>query len=350
MPDIKQIDIDRHLKAGKPSLVYFIFGDDTYAKQRAVDKLRIGLMPELMPDLNFNHFIGSRDSIRAIGEVVSQYPMLDSRRLVLMEDFDIEKLSASDMTELTAIISDLSGTSILVIWQNDVSAGVRSSNVEKLINLCRKFGSVFKADKPSPNEMARMLCDMAEQKDAKISMTEAVYMVRRCGNDLMLLGSELEKLSLFAGRKSITKDMIDLVCPPSLDADVYKISRNIIWGNIDEALRVTNGLFAQKTKPFEILAKLSQNFVDLYRAKCAVNSGKNGDVLLENFPNDYSKRKSFRADNAIRDQRGYSQTQLRRCVELLTDTHLSITGGRNDKRTCIEQLIVRLCYVKKEVR
>lgn len=347
MPDIKEIDIDRQLRAGRPSPVYLIYGEDRYRKQLSAKKLIDGLMPRMMPDINFRRLFGGRDKVSAVREACVQMPMLDGMRLTVMEDFPLDSLKSEDTRLLNDCIESLKGQCVLIIWQNDAEFDARKSGAAALVQLIRKHGSVLRLDIPTVNETARSLSELADSKGAKLAIVDANYMVRRCGRDMILLSSELDKLIVYAGRKNITQQMIDEICPASLEADVFHISKNILWGRAEDALRITGNLMLQKAKPVEIFSILSQNFVDLYRAKCAVLANKSSDELKKAFPADYTRARAFRADNAMRDQREYSLQQLRRYVELLISAELTLKGGRNDKRTCLEQLIVRLCYVRK---
>ena len=347
MPDIKEIDISRQLKAGRPSPVYMIYGDDRYRKELTFRRLTEGLYPKLMPDANYRRFTGDRDSMGSVREACFQLPMLDDLCLVVMEDFPLDKLEHKDLAALRDAVDALRGQCVLIIWQNDAELDIRKSTSGEILKLVRDKGSALRLDIPTAGETARALCELAEQKGARISLADSNYMVKRCGRDMLLLSSELDKLALYAGRKNITRQMIDEVCPASLEADVYHISKNILWGRTADALRITESLLLQRAKPVEIFGVLSQSFVDLYRAKCAALEGKSAGDLIKAFSADYPRSRAFRAENAMRDQKEYSVQQLRSYIELLIKAELKLKGGRCDRRTCLEQLIVRLCAVKR---
>ena len=347
MPDIRTHDVDKHVRSGHPSKVYLIYGDDSYQKDTAARKLIEGLKPQMLPDINYRRFIGERDTLSAVCEACVQLPMMDNWRLTVMEDFPTDRMNSQDAAMLSECIDRLESWCVLVIWQNDAEFDARKSGANALIQQVRKRGSVLRCDVPSANDAARMLCESADEMGARLSMADAIYMVRRCGRDMTLLSGELEKLAIYAGKKTISQQMIDEVCPATLEADVYQISKSILRGRAEDALKVTGNLLSQKAKPVEIFGVLSQSFTDLYRAKCAAAAGMDAEQLKKAFTNDYPRSRAFRADNAMRDQRDYSLHQLRRYVELLISAELALKGGRNDKRTCLEQLIIRLCSVRK---
>ncbi|MBQ9993558.1 MAG: DNA polymerase III subunit delta [Clostridia bacterium] len=342
MPDIKMIDLERQLKADKPSCVYLVYGNEGYLKRTAVERLLDCCIPEMMAEFNFQRFDGVRCEVREITDAVGQFPMMAERKCVLVEDLDITKCSAEDFALLSDCIMDAPSHCVLILWQNDVELSEKNSRGGKFVSLCKNKGSVLKLDVPRTSELARMLCDRASGIGGKLAMSEAYHLIERCGNDITRLYSELDKLALYAGRKSISKDMIDEICPPSLEADVFKISRYILAGNSDDAFGVTEKLIAQKVEPIEIFMQLCGNFIDLYRANAASRAGLDEKSLAEAFPSDY-KGREFRIRNAMRDQSSHSQVQLRRYIDLLYDTELKLKRGRIDRKTCLEQLISNLC-------
>ena len=347
MPDIKEIDIDRQLKAGRPSAVYLIYGDDRYRKQLAATKLIEGLMPAQMPDVNYRRFVGGRDKLADVRDTCTRPPMLDDLCLTVMEDYPIDRPESKDAAVFAEIMKDLPDRCVLIIWQNDAETDTRKPAFANVLKWARDRGSALRLDIPTANETARMLCELAESKGTRLSMTDASYMVKRCGRDMMLLSSELEKLIIYAGRRSINQQMIDEVCPASLEADIYRISKNILWGRPGDAIVIAGSLMLQRANPIEIFTVLSQSFTDLYRAKCAALSGKTADDLKKLYAADYPRSRAFRADNAMRDQKDYPIQQLRQYIELLIGAELRFKGGRCDKRTALEQLIVRLSLVRR---
>lgn len=347
MSDIKLNDLDKQLRAGKPSRVYFIYGSEAYLKRQAVEKLLKFCVQEETEEFNYQRFDGTNLDVVELAGAAQQFPMMAERRCVLVEDCEFSKLTESQTHVLEECINSLPAFCVLIFWQNDVDTGSRNSKVSRFAKLCAKQGSTLLLDTPRTGELAAMLVERAQQTGAALERPEAFHMIERCGNDLNTLYSELEKLSVYAGKKKITKETIDFICPPSLEADIYRISRSIIRGNNDEAFKVTAGLLGRKTEPIEIFMLLCSDFVDLYRAKAMTQAGKGAKDMTSAFEAEYA-RKEFRATNAMRDQGSFSSARLRRYIELLFAAELKLKTGRTDRKACLEQLVAALCAVSRE--
>jgi len=342
MSDIRMNDLDKQLRAKKPSKVYFIYGSEAYLKRKAVEKLLDFCVDEETAGFNFQRFDGSQLKAVELSDATQQFPMMAARRCVLVEDYDFSKISDSESAAMEQCINCVPDFCVLIFWINDIEAGPKQSKVSKFARLCSKAGSTLLLDTPKTGELASMIVEKAAQDGTKLERAEAYHLLERCGSDLTTLYSELEKLSVYAGKKAITKDMINLLCPPSLEADVFRISRSIIRGDNDEAFRITTSLLAQKVKPISIFMLLCSDFIDLYRAKCASSAGMGLKELSESFDADYS-RKEFRIKNALRDHTSFSGARLRRYIELLFDAELRFKTARTDPQATLEQLVARLC-------
>jgi len=350
MPEMDIRALDRQLKSGKLSRVYFVYGTESYQKKVAVDKILSCCVEPEMADFNFKRFVAGEVDMTELAYAVEQMPMMAEYVCVLVEDFDIVHAGANAVEQLCECINSLHEQSVLIIWQNDVECPARDSKVSKIARLCAKVGTVLKLDIPKISEIAMSLCERADEMGCRLNKNDAYHLIERCGRDSVTLYSELEKLALFCGRKPITRDAIDMVCPPSVEADVFQISKMILQGKSDDAFRITERLLTQKVNPVEILSFLMGNFIDLYRAKVASESSLAEERLIEAFSDDYTEKRRFRITDAMALQVNYSIVDIRQYIELLFKAEIALKSGRIDRKTCIEQLIARLCLVKKKGR
>ena len=104
-------------------------------------------------------------------------------------------------------------------------------------------------------------------------------------------------------------------------------------------------LFYQNEEPVSILAVLSTSYLDLYRVRAAVQSGKNSLEPAKYF--DY-KGKEFRLRNAERDGGRFSMEMLRESLEVLLAADLSLKSARGDRRTVMEKLIAQLLLIAEK--
>lgn len=350
MPSIEMSGLEKQLRANKPSKVYFIYGNEAYLKRKAVERLLEVCVDADTEDFNYQRFFGSDVDIREVDDASGQLPIMAEHRCILLEDYDIVRASADALERLCDCISNMPDMNVLIIWQNGIESSPKDKKVDRIVKLCSKVGSVMKLDIPRTGELAMLLCEKAEEFGCRLIKNDAYYLIDRCGRDMTTLYGELEKLAIYSGKKGITKEAIDLICPSSVEADVFKISKSILQGKNDDAFKIVERLLAQKVKPVEIFSQLGSNFIDLYRAKCASGAGLSLEQIQEAFPGDYDDKKKFRITDALDEHSHYSLAVLRRYIELLYNAELDLKSGRIDRKTCLEQLVARLCAAKNEGR
>ena len=135
--------------------------------------------------------------------------------------------------------------------------------------------------------------------------------------------------------KTITKNM---------ETTVFLLSNALVRGDYSKAYALLDLLMAQREEPYTILAVLSSAYIDMYRVRAAIESGKTSMAPTEY--GDYRGR-DFRLKYAERDVRDLSIEMLRECLSLLLNCDLSIklSGGENMDRIALEKLFAQLLYV-----
>lgn len=109
----------------------------------------------------------------------------------------------------------------------------------------------------------------AAKRGCVISRADAQHIAELTLCDLSLASTETDKLCSYAGTGEITAEMIDKLTIKQLDTSIYSLATELLKGNRRQALLILDDLIAQKIEPVVILAALSSNYIDFYRAKTA---------------------------------------------------------------------------------
>jgi len=166
--------------------------------------------------------------------------------------------------------------------------------------------------------------------------------VQSVGGDLNLLQNELAKLCAFANGE-ITRTHIDQVCIKSIDAKSFDMVKAVAAGNGTAALRLLDELFQQKVAPQMLLGSLVANYVDLFRASVALQSGKRAEDPAKLF--DY-KGKTFRLQNAGRMAQRMNPVQIKRSLDLLDQADRRLKSSGMNDRLVMEQCVIGLLGVR----
>ena len=109
------------------------------------------------------------------------------------------------------------------------------------------------------------------------------------------------------------------------------------------AYRHLHSLFGQNEKPEIILSTLSSVYLDMYRAKVASESG----VSITQAASDLKYgRREFLLKNAGQRASRYTTAALRRMLDVIIETDMTMKSRPGDRQILLETLIARLITEK----
>ena len=355
MSEINALQLESHIAQNKPCSVYMIYGTQSALISECAGVLKNNLMPEY-PEINFMEFEGKSCSVRDIEACAQQAPMLASRRLISICDFSAAERNENDLNKLASVIAALDEETSVIFWFLNVSVNVsrrkedesKNKKWQILLNAVKKYGCCVKCDMPERADMVRLLCEKAKAEGVKMREQEAMFLINRTGMDYSILSSQLNLLCSVAPRKNITTELIEKLIEPGIEANIFYLAGKILSGDYDKAYDILERLFLQREEPGNILRILQGPFIDLYRAKSAIEAGLNLEQTIELYSSDYPKNKRFLMENARRDCSKYSISLLRKYILLIFNAERSMHGSRLDNKLILEKLVAELCCERKK--
>ena len=346
MAKIGEKELKQQLKAGDFSRAYLIYGEEEYLKEYYVDQLKKKNVDEAFEDFNFHSFNGKDATLSDILSDAEMLPMMGSCNFVLVCDYPIDK-SQKEMNELKEFLADIPETTMLVFLYKSLPFNTKDNSKLKAIEAAfTNAGTTVVFDRRTQSELIKMIVNGCKRRNALISADNAAYLISVSGNDIKTLMNEAEKLSAFASGGEITKSIINQLAVKCLQARVYDLSKAVIKGEYDKAYSVLDTLFIMKEEPVNILAAISNCYVDMYRVKCAKISG----MPAEDVGNYYNyKGRDFVLRNAARDCFELSINQLRRSLDVIMEADNNLKSTATDKKLILEETMVKLLLISKEV-
>ena len=89
-----------------------------------------------------------------------------------------------------------------------------------------------------------------------------------------------------------------------------------------------------------ILAALSSNYIDFYRAKTAQGAGKSSQQTADDFG--YAKNRTFVVTKAMNLVSRLDTEHIRNCLDILFNADLALKTSAINYRTVLEETIVKL--------
>lgn len=340
-------NLKKQIKSGEFSNVYLLYGNEGYLKQFYANQICSKSVGKDFADFNLKKLDGKDTNLNELYDCTTSFPMMDSYTCTLVKDFPLNTYVGDRSKldeELHTVIADIPETSILVFWMDTLEVDEKNKKWTKIINVIDEIGVCAKIDKRSRSALEKLLVTSAAKKDCTLSRDTAGYIINLVGEDMSTLQNELNKVCAFAGSGEITRQHIDETVIVSVEAKIFNLSRMITKGDADGAFENLSNLFKLREEPVMILGVLSKAYVDMYRVKAAKEKGISYTVLADAFPSSY-KGRSFVLDNAARDGAGYTITQLKSALTLLSDTDRRLKSTGEDGKTVLEELILRLLRI-----
>ena len=314
-----------------PSRVYLFSGPDSRALDAALAELSKQLFGGEDPSLNL-------DTVHA-GEITGQelagrartVPFFSGERLVIVRD--CERFSGPDVDVLLSYIEDPcpSTTLVLVARQPDMR--------RKLFTGAAGSGVHVVFGEPGEKSVAGWIQQRAGELGVKMSAGAAAALVEAAGMDPNTLGSEMEKLALYAGRGNTIKsgDVAALV-GVTRRRRIFELTDAVADRRPEEALKVLGGLLGPGGEsPVGIVAMLAWQVRRLWIAKEAIAGGKSpGEAAKQAGVRPYFTR-SF-----LEQVKRFTEDELERGFELLLEADLALKTSSGDQRVLLELLLCRL--------
>ena len=341
MPSIREEDLKKHIREGSFSRLYFIYGDEGFLKKRYVDQILNTAVNGPMRDFNLHRFESGADWTE-IASAVEAMPVMGGRTCVVARDTALDSVPPAQLHEL---ICDLPESCVLVFWQDASEINVKkSAKWRSAIAEISKYGDVLELPLRDSPALIKILRDGADKRGCGLSAPAAGYLVSRCGSELSILLSELEKLTGYVRTGEITREHIDEICVKTVDASAFDLSKAIVKNDCGRAFSIIDELFAQRQEPVAILGALISAYVDMYRAKVASACGIGNAGVSAKF--DY-RGKDFRLKYAASDGARMSIPQLRGCLEELAEADRALKSTRAEPRQTLEVMIIKMMELSR---
>ncbi|MDD5953301.1 MAG: DNA polymerase III subunit delta [Oscillospiraceae bacterium] len=351
MAQLREAELKKEIEKGTLSGAYLLYGEEKYTLLQCVEKLVQKVKAAGFADFNLTRFDAADTTADQVADALEALPFFAEQKVVLLRDLNIDTLSPSETERYQKILGELPETSVLILYLPTISLGKRpSAKWKKFLTANSKSLKTVEFPRKSNSELEKYLMDFAERRGCTLSRPLAKWMVQLCGNDLQTLRNEISKVCAYVGGGELSREQIKDVVTINTEAQIFALATALIGGQYEKAYQIVDGLLMQNEEPVAIVAMLSSSYLNLYRAKCMVQSGRS--VMELSGPFDY-KGKEFLLRNAEQDSSRFSMGVLRRSLDILLEADLALKGGAGSsrlemKRVVLDTLIAKLLLAAQE--
>lgn len=344
-------------------MVYLFLDCDEYLAAQRIRELKAAVGDAELADLNINEWEGGQTNASEILGQASMMPFLAARRLILVRGYlsHLEKrMSSSKSTESAAhgeasqllnglgevadscdlLLVESSLDKRRAIWKGfRMKQGDSEREVPGLQALIAAK-KVVQEELPTPDakELPSWIQQRARTLRTNIEPRAVQLLATYVGANLRQLDNELDKLSLYAGQRSITADDVNAMVSDASEAMIWNLTDALSQRNPAKAMQSLQALRRGDAHPIYLLTMIARQYRVILKVKDAMrtHAGANEFDLAK-----VVRESPYPVKKAMQQAGSYSFTELVDLMDRLVVADYAMKTGA-DAETEIDLLIAEL--------
>lgn len=329
-------------------MIHIFHGEEEFGKSEAIAALRQGISddPSLL-DLNLTLLDGRSLTSAEIIHHCDVPPFLGEYRLVLISDL-LARLAggkgkqgeaAGDemLAWLLAYLPTAPATTHLVLNEAKTLPARHPILALAAAHKQQIEARAFAAPGLKGGELARWVENRARRKGARLEAGVANELAAFIGPDLRLIDSELEKLSLHAGKGAISHADVRLLVPYAQQANIFDMVDALGHRQTQQAFRLLSQLHNEGAHPLYLLTMIVRQYRILLQVKELAGQGLGQDAIAQQIG-----LHPFPTGKAMAQAQRYTPQQLANIYDRLLETDVAIKTGKMEGLLALNLLVVEL--------
>ncbi|MDP4007691.1 MAG: DNA polymerase III subunit delta [Candidatus Peregrinibacteria bacterium] len=308
--------------------IILFYGENTYLINEKL-KLWEREFVKKHGDLNLLKLDGSITYTKDIYEQTNQMPFLSEKKLVIVKGFlqkkaddqetpaNNQKALADDQKALIDYLEKIADFTILVF--------VETQSPDKRLSLFKHLIKNYRAEEFKNLEgflLHNWIIKIVKNSGSEITLQNAKYLTEVCGNNMVELACELEKLSLNRLHQQIRKEDIDLITVPKLAHNIFKLTDAIAAKNVKTAIEILEEMKNFNEAMPMIFHMIVRQFRIIIQIKDCMDKGMQQADVRREVP-----EHPFVITNGMKQAANFSMKQLKKIYSALLDIEKSFKSG-----------------------
>jgi len=324
--------IDQDIKEGKLNNVYLLYGTESYLRNQYRDKLK-NVLCNGDDTLNVSRYSGKDINLDEIIDLAETMPFLSDKRVIIIEDSGLFQGATDE--KFSDYMKQVPETTFFVFSEESVDKRLKLYKAVKSVGYCSEFNGI------TPEELQRWINSYLKKANKQITNRAYAELISRCGSDMHLLKSEMEKLIAFTyGKAGIDIPDIQSICIPHTEDKIFVMLEDIMAGRVNEAFNLYGDLLDLQEEPGRILSMIIRQLRLMLHVKDMTKEGKNaGEMASTLGVEPFVIRKVSGQINRT------SSKSIKKAIELCVQTEQDSRRGKIDIQIGTELIIASLSEV-----
>ena len=329
--------------AGQLEKLYVFHGEERYLLEHYLDRIRNLLITEDFAEFNYRRFDGENLTVETLAAACDTVPAFSARTLIEVRDFDVSSASDENKKKLSALLSDLPDYVCLIFV-----CGVLDENKDgspKVMKEIKKAAQLIDFSAQDSTRLIKWIKGHFTANGKSIDTPTAEYLAQITGGLMTAMNTEIDKVSAFAAESIITREHIDAVVTPVLDAVVFRMTDHIAAGSFGAAAAVLDELLQMEEAPHYLVFFITLKLRQLLTARCCLDAGRSE----KEFSKICGLKSDWMARPIMSSARKATSESLRRAVLLSAEAAYRMNSGTDPEVSLIE-LLIALAANSRRVR
>ena len=329
-------ELKRAIKEGAPKKLYLFHGEEAFLREYYLGQLKQALLPAGLEEFNLHAAQGKDCSVDWIEQAADCLPMMSGRTLVIVTDFDLYGLGEKPRERLVKVLEELPDYCCMVFVYDLLP--YKADGRSKLAGLLKREGAVVNFQRQSQGDLTDWICRQFKKAGKGVDTEDARYLIFLCGDLMNTLSAEIAKIAAYSPHTRVTREDMDAVAIPQIDAVVFQMTDAMARKDFDKAASVLADLLHSQQPPIMILAAMGKYFRQLYTARLYLDRGKGRGEFMELW----GMKSGYQADKLMDAARRFSLPWCRYAVGRCAQADIELKSSYGQERELLTGLLMEL--------
>ena len=324
-------------RADAPAPIYYVYGEESYLLDHAVDALIKFAAPDGANDFNYDTFHGEDVTAEQLRSTVDTLPFMSKRRVVVLRD--VQEMDLNILEDMVEYFENPAPSTCLIMHALTAEKSIdgRRSAVRKLKKAAEscEFKAFYERD------VENFLRKQAGDRGLRLDNAAQAYLLEAVGQRLADIDAALEKLDLFIGEadgpRRVDADQVREIIADTKINTVFDLTDALGDKQLEEALRILTQMMRSGEAAIKIMFMVARHFRLLAKLQ---------DPSLRNA-NRSARAKaigvhSFFLKDYERHAQKFSAQRVEQILDRLVEVDRQLKSSKLDERIIVEQLVFEI--------
>jgi len=312
-----------------PSLL-FLYGEETFLVDRAVQRLRDVVVPPEARDFNYNLYRGKETSVAEVLDTARTLPVFSAQRLILIKE--AHDLPAAALEAFLPYLIDPVPETVLVFVAEKIDGRKR------FFQEFKKRGVLVEFKRFYDNQIPAFVREQSRSAGRSFTEDALALFCRRVGSSLQEVHGELSKLFAYLGERKLADvaDVAAIVSDTRVDS-IFDLTNALGTRDPGGALRLLGRLLDEGVVPLVILSMMVRHFRQLWKTR---------DLLDDGVPAKEIARRigvnPYFVDGLVAQSRRFAPDRYRQVFALFLSADLALKSSGAHPAALLESLVLEV--------